>query len=168
MLAQLVANHPNDLRVVFRQFPLVTIHDKAALAGQVAELAGEQGAFWPMHDLLFERYQEWADLPLGEFQVWALDAASELGLDVARFETDFSSGRFHDDMLQAFADGVNSGIPGTPFMLINGTPYQLPNELNYLEAVVRVEALVAQQFSNAPLRTRRDSHLYCPSQFKHR
>ncbi len=150
MLAQLEGNHPDDLRVVYRHFPLVTIHDKAALAGQAAELAGEQGAFWPMHDLLYERHEEWTDLAPAEFQEWILDAAEELQLDREQFRNGIETGRFYEEMLQAFARGVNSGIPGTPFLLINGIPYRLPDELNYLEAVVRVEALAARQLPGPP------------------
>ena len=67
MLAQVEALHPNDVRVVFRHFPLYSIHDKASLAGEAAEAAGAQGAFWEMHDYLFDNYADWYSLPPEEF-----------------------------------------------------------------------------------------------------
>ena len=70
MLAQLADNYPEDIRVVYRHFPLFSIHDKAALSMQAAEAAGAQGKFWEMHDLLFETQNEWSDLELAAFEIW--------------------------------------------------------------------------------------------------
>src|SRR5438105_11520846 len=42
------------IRLVWRHFPLEEVHPHALLAAEAAEAAGEQGKFWPMHDLLFE------------------------------------------------------------------------------------------------------------------
>ena len=52
-----------DVAIAFLHFPLVQIHPNAAGAHLAAECAGEQGKFWEMHDLLFERQDEWAALP---------------------------------------------------------------------------------------------------------
>ena len=55
MLEDLLVKYPDDVRLVYRHFPLASIHDKAILASQGAEAAGLQGEqfFWDMHDLLF-------------------------------------------------------------------------------------------------------------------
>lgn len=49
---------PNDLRLVFKNFPLTSIHPYAEGAAIAAECAGEQGDFWPMHDILFANQTE--------------------------------------------------------------------------------------------------------------
>ncbi len=52
-----------DVAIAFLHFPLVQIHPNAVGAHFAAECAGAQGKFWEMHDLLFERQEEWAALP---------------------------------------------------------------------------------------------------------
>lgn len=150
MLAQLENLHPDELRVVYRHFPLVVIHDKASLAGQAAEAAGEQGAFWAMHDLLFERYAEWTQLTPEAFQTWLIDAAGELDLDLKRFKEDLEKGRFASRMDEAYERGLNSGIPGTPFIFANGIVFRLAPTLENLEAVIRLAELEERQFVEYP------------------
>ena len=53
----------DDVALAFLHFPLTQIHPNAASAHAAAECAGEQGKFWEMHDLLFERQGEWSELP---------------------------------------------------------------------------------------------------------
>ena len=55
-----VENNPN-VRLVYRHFPL-DFHPNANVAAEAAEAAGAQGKFWEMHDLLFDRSQEWSGL----------------------------------------------------------------------------------------------------------
>ena len=150
LLAQLQDRHRQDVRLVFRHFPLLRLHDKASLAAQVAELAGEQGAFWPMHDRLFEAYPDWSAYSPEEFEAWALTQAGELGLDVPAMQAGLAEGRKVAQMEQAYAQGLAMGIPGSPFLLLDGEPFLLPYEPNYLEAAVRLSALRARQFTEYP------------------
>ena len=55
LLAKTQQEHPHDIRIVYRDFPLITLNDKAAISTQAAEAASRQGKFWEMHDLLFEK-----------------------------------------------------------------------------------------------------------------
>ena len=150
MLAQLEKWHPEDIRTVFRHFPLISIHDKASLAGQAAEAAGDQGSFWAMHDLLFEQYNEWTGLSPEQFKEWLITAAEELEMDVQRFQDDIESGRYALDMEEAFNKGIASGIPGTPLLFINDFLYQVKPSLTNLEAYVRLELLTSKQFDSYP------------------
>ena len=66
-MEQLLKEFPNDLRFVYRQYPLIgtpesPFHDKAALATQATEAAGKQGKFWEMHDVVFNNQAEWSAL----------------------------------------------------------------------------------------------------------
>lgn len=150
MLAQLEALHPEDLRVVYRHFPLFSIHDKASLAGQASEAAGAQGKFWPMHDILFERWDEWVDLTPDDFRGWLSIAAIELDLDQGKFNDDLASGRFAPLMEEAFNAALSSGITGTPAIFLNDELFQLAPELPVLEAFVRLEIHENRQFAAYP------------------
>ena len=150
MLAQLKADYPDDLRVVYRHFPLIQIHDKAALATQASEAAGEQGKFWQMHDVLFQRQSEWAAMTEAEFTNWLLDVAAEIGLDVAQFQSDLTSVENREMAQRAFEKGVEKGIPGTPFLLVNGEIYNGPRDYNNLSLLVRLLALQEIQYDSCP------------------
>jgi Na+/H+ antiporter NhaA len=102
-----------DLRYVWRHLPLSDVHPQAELAAEAAEAAGEQGAFWAMHDVLLSRQES---LRLGDL----LRYAAELELDVDRFRVDLrrheGAGRIAEDVDSA---GL-SGVSGTPTFFVNG------------------------------------------------
>jgi cyclophilin family peptidyl-prolyl cis-trans isomerase/protein-disulfide isomerase len=150
MLDELLSRHPQDLRMAFRLFPHIETSPKSSLAGQVAELAAEQDAFWPMHDRLFAGYAEWSMLSTQEFLTWALSQADELGLDSAALQTGLNSASHAAQMDEAYRRGLAMGIPGSPFLLLDGEPYLLPYSPNYLEAAVRLSALRERQFGQYP------------------
>ena len=150
LLAQLLELHPEELRLAYRHYPLLDIHDKASLAGQAAEAAGAQGAFWSMHDALFDRQQEWIDLESSAFMTWLISIAEELGLDRIAFEDDLTNGEYEQLILDAHAEAVALSIPWTPFMLINGQPYTIETTLNNLEQAVRLALLDTQKYTEYP------------------
>jgi protein-disulfide isomerase len=103
----------DDLRFVFRHFPLSTIHPHAQLAAEAAEAAGAHGRFWAMHDWLFENQDDISPPRLA-------DAARILGLDYQMFISDLKSGRFEKKVKDQFMSGVRSGVNGTPTFFLNG------------------------------------------------
>ena len=149
MLAQLEKNFPDDLRVIYRHFPL-NIHDKAALSVQAAEAAGLQGKFWEMHDLLFNQRDQWVGLDPTEFPKWAIDQASSLGLDVKKFESDMNSQALVTLAKDAWDKNVALGMPGTPFIMINNRQYNGRTDYGNLLSVVKILLLEKRQFSACP------------------
>jgi protein-disulfide isomerase len=103
----------NQLRFVWRNFPLTQVHPHAEGAAEAAEAAGAQGAFWPMHDLLFEHQDA-----LGER--FYVQCATALGLDVDRFRRDLADHAYAGRVREDFMTGVRSGVNGTPTFFING------------------------------------------------
>jgi cyclophilin family peptidyl-prolyl cis-trans isomerase/protein-disulfide isomerase len=150
VLRQLYEMHPEEVQVVYRHFPLIPIHDKASLAGQASEAAGAQGRFWEMHDLLFARASEWRDLEPEAFRGWLSDRAEELGLDVGDFDAALDSGEYQEKMEEAFRTGIASGIPGTPFLFMNGDLVRITPNLENLEALTRLLVLSTHQYSEYP------------------
>jgi cyclophilin family peptidyl-prolyl cis-trans isomerase len=150
VLARLSKEYPEDIRMVYRHFPLVSIHDKAELSMQAAEAAGDQGKFWEMHDLLFETQGEWSGMEIEAFETWLEEQAGELGLDVAQFSADLNSEDNVAKSQKAWDDGNEAGIRGTPFIIINGREYNGPTDYYNLEAITRMIQLEDMQFTICP------------------
>jgi cyclophilin family peptidyl-prolyl cis-trans isomerase/protein-disulfide isomerase len=150
-LVQLAQAHPNDLQLVFRHFPLLSVFDKSGLAAQATEAAALQAKFWEMHNLLYETQAEWLEIPPEDFPAWLAERAASLGLDSAQFAADLTSEYTAQRAQQAWDDGRAIGLPGAPFMLINGQIHAGPADFNALDAITRLIALGARQFETCPL-----------------
>jgi cyclophilin family peptidyl-prolyl cis-trans isomerase len=142
--------HPDDVRVVYRHFPLMSIHDKASLAGQAAEAAGAQGAFWEMHDYFFAHYDEWNMLSLDDFLGWLEGAADSIGLDVDAFMADIENGKYEEKMSDAFNAALREGLTGTPTIFLNGYLFQLAPEAPILEAAINLFLIEDLKYTQYP------------------
>jgi protein-disulfide isomerase len=109
---RLIQTFPDEVRFVYRDFPLTNIHPNAAPAAEAANCAHEQGRFWDFHRKLFST-------TLLNNQVY-LSYAEELGLDQAAFEECVSSRRYQDEVIADLEWAVNLGISSTPTFFING------------------------------------------------
>lgn len=155
MLARIKDQYPNDVRVVYRHFPLISIHDLAALSAQAAEAAGIQGEFWVMHDLLYSTQKEWSPMSVAEFSEWVIQQAGKLGLDQEQFADDLTSEEVATIVAEAYEHGVVSGLPGTPLMLLNGQlwPNDMPFSESYITAITELTLLEKIQYTSCPQMT---------------
>jgi cyclophilin family peptidyl-prolyl cis-trans isomerase/protein-disulfide isomerase len=151
VLGELERLHTGQILIIFRHFPLANIHDKAFMAAQVAEAAGAQNAFWAMHDRLFDTYATWVTLPPEEFLPWALEQARQLGLDQLQMEDELAAGVYTQRIRDAYNHALESGIPGTPFIFLNGYWFRLDPSLDNLEAAIRLELVSQNQLSSPPV-----------------
>lgn len=101
------------LRFVFRNFPLSQIHSHAQHAAEAAEIAGQEGKFWEMHDTLFENQQALGDSHLAEY-------AAQVGLESRSFQQQLQAHAQEARVREDFLSGVRSGVNGTPTFFING------------------------------------------------
>jgi cyclophilin family peptidyl-prolyl cis-trans isomerase len=150
---RLVDVHEGNLRVIFRHFPLTTIHDKATITSEATEAAGAQGAFWEMHDLIFERMQEWAGLSIEDLPEVLSGYAAELGLDVDQFSSDLENGTYRDKVDAQRQDAIDMQLRGTPTIIVNGKLF--PSDqwgLSYqaIDAFIRLVALEPRQYTSPP------------------
>lgn len=157
VLKQLVQDFKGRLRLVYRHFPLIgtpeqPFHDKAALAVQAAEAAALQGKFWEMHELLMGRQREWSGMSGEDFTTWAIQRASELGLDVEKFTTDLHSEVLAKLAQDAWDKGQQMGLPGTPFVVVNGNiwPNNLPISYENIASVLKLEDMEKIQYTACP------------------
>lgn len=110
----LVERFPNQVRLIFRHFPLEEAHPHALLAAESAEAAGAQGKFWEMHDVLFRNQQHLKAAALHHY-------ASELGLDMARYVAEMDDHIYLQKVREHIAAGRLSHIRATPTFFVNGT-----------------------------------------------
>jgi len=157
VLAQILDEFPEQVRIVYRHYPLIgtpeePFHDKAAISTQAAEAAGKQGKFWEMHDLLFAEQAEWIDLDIEQYQEWLIRQAGELDLEVEQFSRDLVSEALVQFAENAWDSNRQIGIPGTPFLLINGQIWQniVPLDQWGISAVIKMILVVDQQYTSCP------------------
>lgn len=113
VVENLVLQYPTDLRLVFKNLPLTSIHSHAQAAAIAAECADEQGLFWPMHDLLYGHQRALDSASLQSYAVtagvnlpnWQSCLGSQPPVDVINADT-------------ALSDSV--GVQGTPTFFVNG------------------------------------------------
>lgn len=118
-----------SIRFVWRHLPLPDVHPHAQLAAQAAEAASEQGAFWPMHDLLLDHQNA---LQLADLRGYA----AELGLDLRTFDRDMDRARLASRITEDVESADLSGVPGTPTFFINGQRHYGAYDLMSLQDAV--------------------------------
>lgn len=149
-LDRLLEEYPDSVRVVSRIFPLISINDKAALAAQAAEAAGEQDKFWQMHELLYTEQENWVALPAEDFAQWVTTQATALEMDVDQFQADLDREDIVAKVQQAWEEGQKIGLPGTPLLLLNGQIYGGPRDYSSLNDILRLILLGEKQFATCP------------------
>jgi protein-disulfide isomerase len=105
-----------QLRFVYRNFPLTEIHPHALHAALAAEAAAAQGKFWEMHDYIFHHQHALEDADLAEF-------AEAVGLDLQQYTRDMAERRALARIEEDVESGERSGVQGTPTFFINGVLY---------------------------------------------
>lgn len=112
-LAQLESQYGDKIKLVFRDFPIESLHPGATKAHEAARCANEQGKFWAYHDKLF------AGPPKSSPELFK-GLAKEVGLDMAGFETCFDTGKYQAAVKRDIEEGNRVGVTGTPAFFING------------------------------------------------
>lgn len=112
----IMEQYKENVTFVFRDFPLISIHKNATIAAQMARIAGEQGKYWEMHDVLYEKQEEWSAVadPSDLF----VGYASALGLNTSEIKNKLSSGAYKKEIEADSADGTSLGVNSTPTFFI--------------------------------------------------
>ncbi len=110
---QIADAYQDKVKIVFKHFPLDSIHPYARKAAEATECAGEQDKYWEYLDNLFDNQSKLNSEYLSQ-------SAGELGLDKSKFDTCLSSGKFKDKVNDDYQQGLKAGVRGTPGNIING------------------------------------------------
>ena len=101
------------VRIVWKDFPLTSIHPQAFKAAEAGQCAREQGKFWELHDRLFANQQALQPEALKEH-------AAAVGLDLAKFNACFDASKYGERVQQQMSAGAELGVGSTPSIFING------------------------------------------------
>jgi protein-disulfide isomerase len=112
-LAELLAKYPGKVKLVYRDFPLSSLHPQAHLAAEASRCAGEQGKYWEYHDLLFANQAR-------QTQDALLEDARTLKLDDQKLDACLTSGRYKSQVDLDSSLGGRAGVVSTPGFFING------------------------------------------------
>jgi protein-disulfide isomerase len=122
VVKQMQERSPKTLKISFRHYPLVSIHDKALNAHMALWAAGKQGRFWEYFFKATPEFRGLSDSTL-------LATARDLKLDMVRFEADRKSEAARKAVEADMALGEKVGVEGTPALFLNGKPTRSPDDI---------------------------------------
>ncbi len=137
VVLELLKRYPQDLRLEFRHFPLIAIHQNAMAASVAAEAAGEQGRFWEMHDLLFAHQDRWAQNPNPEAEF--LSYANQLGLDANAFMKATRSPETQQRVLKDVVEARDGRLDRVPTFFLQGKQIPIPKNFEEFTSLIDSE-----------------------------
>ena len=120
--------YPKKVKLVFKNYPLSSIHPFAHKAAVAALAAHAQGKFWAFHHKLFENYRVLNDAKI-------LEIATELKLDMNKFDKAMKDQSIQKLIARDIKEGKQAGIEGIPIIFVNG---KLPKE-GGIEGLIEAE-----------------------------
>ena len=129
--------YPEQLKLVFKNYPLTTVHRNAMAAAIAAEAAGKQGKYFEFVDMVYEKQLEWSELddPQGKFEEYV----KALGLSVEQFKKDQQDKAITTLINDERNEGIQNGVTGTPSFFINGKKIENPANLDAFKKVIDAE-----------------------------
>lgn len=135
-LAKLLEAFPTQVRVVFRHWLIFNNND--INAARASEAAGLQGKFFEYKDVLFAEQASWSALASEGLDTYLKTKAKDLGLDSAKFESDYNSDALKQKVEGFKTTGSVLGFGGTPTMVLNGALYEDNRDLATLSLYVKL------------------------------
>ena len=140
-LKKIKDQYGDRLKVIFRNYPLQSIHKNAFSAARAAEAAGLQGKFFEMHDMLFEHQDEWSESP--EPRPIYASYAGRIGLNVDKFKADMERQDVANRIQADFIRGNSLGVGSTPTVFLNGRVLSGPTTLDEQKLRAEIESAFA-------------------------
>jgi protein-disulfide isomerase len=136
------AEFKDQMQFQYRNFPLVNNHPNAFAAARAAEAAALQNKYWEMHNILYENNDPsgrsgWvaASDPTTYFNQFA----TNIGLNLAQFKTDYASSKVNDTINADMAEGTKLNVQGTPSFFLDGKQITVANNVAAFEKVIKAE-----------------------------
>jgi len=115
-LKNILATYPNQVRLVWKDFPVYSADETALLPFEAAHCADKQKKFWEFHETIFENQIDFSKERL-------ITIAQNLNLDMTQFQTCLDSGETKPLIFRTIEEGQKLGVEGTPFFFINGEKF---------------------------------------------
>ena len=131
---QVLPEYKDDVRFVFRHFPITNIHPNTLVMHRAAEAAGNQGKFFELYDMIYENQREWSESkgPVGLVTGYA----KKLGLDMDKFTKDLNSSEVADRVRDVKNEGAKAGVESTPAFFIDGKPVDAPQSADQFRETI--------------------------------
>lgn len=124
--------YPDQIKLVYRNFPLVRLHANAYLAAEAAMCAGDQERYWDYHEALFQRKKGMGEEAFKGY-------AAELGLDTVAFNDCLDREKYKDFVREDMAYAASIGVQSTPTFYVNGKPVIGAQPLAVFEQIIQAE-----------------------------
>lgn len=132
VVKELLKDFGNEIRFVYKDFPLADIHPQAVLAALAGQCAHEQGLFWEMHDIMFENQDALTDVDLRRYAIQA-------GLNSIQFGSCMQNNKYLQEVQDDFNEGVLAGVASTPTFFINGLKVEGSAPISTLRGLINAE-----------------------------
>ena len=129
---QAMEEYGEDIRWVYKHFPLTSIHLQAQPSAEASECVWEQTGdegFWEFVDAMFENQAR-----LGS--AFYAEVAQQIGVDMGQYQTCVSERKYQDKVQNDLDTGVKDGVTGTPGSFVNGTPVKGAVPYQQLKAII--------------------------------
>jgi len=141
LVATLKEQYADQVQIVFRHFPLDSIHPNARLAAVASEVAAESGLFWEYHDVLYERQDQWAQISSRSDLVNAfVEYAAELEIDTEQFMERIEDAGLAQAVEQDRQLGISLQVDATPTFFVNGVRTPAPQLVTAVESALASSA----------------------------
>lgn len=148
-LKSILAEYVTEVKLIYRHFPLTSIHANSMLASQAAQSAGAQGKFFEYHDMLLRKQSEWSSVedPMAIFKNYAL----EIGLDIKQFTKDVNSQAIVSEVNYDLSSAKGLGLEIAPVLFLNGTNVNLSGGYESLKRMIDDELARLEEVGNATI-----------------
>ncbi len=137
LIKRLEEDFKNDLRVVFRLFPLIDTHQNSMISSQAAYAASLQGKFWKMHDMLYENQDSWSNSTQAKDIFTGY--AKKLSLDLNKFKSDMNNSSTKKFITNEENKAITLGINSTPTFFVNEGLIQNPTGYEGFKKIIQDE-----------------------------
>jgi len=137
VVTELLKAFPEQLKLVFKNYPLTQVHPNAMAAAVAAEAASKQGKFFEFVDIAYEKQEEWAGLPdpQSKFEQYA----KALGMNVDQFRKDQKDPEIAKLISDQNTEAIQNGVTGTPSFFVDGKKIENPANLEEFKKIISEE-----------------------------
>lgn len=134
LVKELMQAYPEQIKLIFKNFPLTTVHPNAMAAAIAAEAAGRQNKYFAFVDMAYDNQDEWAGLddPQPKFEQYVKD----LGLNVDQFKKDQKDKAITNLINDERNEGIQNGVSGTPTFFIDGKKIDNPTSIEAFKKII--------------------------------